>query len=295
MVLTTAMVLLASTLASAGTLLVDGSLTDWGIQVLDTAANAADKTASNFNEYTGISGIGLLGWMSEDTNDLTNSLYLGPNNGGQNYDAEFMAAALQGDRLFLAIVSGQRPDNGASNYAPGDIRIETGSGVYGIEVGGGAYGSGDAGLFIVESAPGTTYSLYSSGHTSGVNYLIAQVAGSVWRDATWQLDPIAPGEYVQQITGGTEVGTADYHFTRNSFGSQHSIIELSLPVSYIGGLNQILDIYWRPSCGNDELHVGPVHMPLPGALVPGLVTLAIVGACGAIRRRAASRSKAVKQ
>lgn len=273
------MVLLVSSLASAGSLLVDGSLSDWGITV-------QDGNGSNISGYTGLAGIGLLGWMSEDTDDLSpHTSYLGPNYGGQDYDAEFMGVAVQGDRLFLAIVSGQRPDNGFKYYAPGDIRIETAAGIFGIEVGGGAGAESVTQGAIRQDDPGTTYALDGHGYTTGVESNPTQAAGSVWQDATWRLDPIAPGENVQQITGGTLVGTADYYFTWNTVGGQHSIIELSIPLSYLGGLHQPTKFFWRPSCGNDELHVGPVHLPLPGAFVPGLIALTVLGVGAAIRRR----------
>ncbi len=263
---------------------MDGDLTDWGIVV-------ADGNASNISAYAGYSGIDLLDWMSEDTNDNSNSYYVGPNYGGQNYDAEFLAAATAGGKLYLAIVSGQRPDNGPRLFAPGDIRIETTSGIFGIEVGGGLYGGGDDGSFIEEGAPGTTYELNSHGYTISVDYSITQLAGSVWQDALWRLDPIAPGVETQQLSGGTLVGLADYYFSRNSYGTQHSIIELSVPLTAFGpvGLDAETDIFWRPSCGNDELQVGFTHIaPLPGAVGPGLAVFALLSLAGVIRRRRAA-------
>lgn len=297
--LTIALLCAAATLAQAGPITVDGNLADWGVTVVDSDPSGGDDTASNMNEYTDPLGIGLIGFMAEDTNDLDNNYQVGPDWGGQNYDAEFLAVASDGTNLFMAIVSGQRPDNGATLYAPGDIRIETNAGVFGIEVGGGAYGPGDSGNHIEESDAGTTYALSGNGYTDSVNFSILQLAGSVWQDATWQLDPIGPGfEAVQQITGGTYAGLADYYFSRNEYatstaawGGQHSIIELSVPLSVFGTQNILNDIYWRPSCGNDELHVEiggftiTQVVPLPAGFLPGMIVLAAFGMAGVIRRR----------
>ncbi len=284
--LTIALLFSLSALAFAGTITVDGDLSDWGVTV-------ADSNASTFDISTDPLEIGLLDFMSEDTDDNNNNYWVGPNYGGQNYDAEFLGVASYGGNLYLAIVSGQRPDNGLKYYAPGDIRIETSSGVFGIEVGGGLYGTSDLGYFIVEGAAGTTYVLTSSGYTDSVVSPITQLAGSVWQNAVWFVDPITPGVETQQLSGGALVGTADYYFTRNSYGDQHSIIELSVPLGFFGAQNTITDIYWRPSCGNDELHVGllaiPTNIvPLPGAMGPGLVILALLGVARTIRRRRAA-------
>ena len=48
-----------------------------------------------------------------------------------------MGVALQGNVMYIAIVTGQRPDNGLMRYSPGDIYMTTPVGVVGIEVGGG--------------------------------------------------------------------------------------------------------------------------------------------------------------
>ena len=83
----------------------------------------------------------------------------------------------------------------------------------------------------------------------------AQIAGSVWAGATWINDPIAPATSVKiQINdSSSQVGTADYIYTRNSVTSQHAIIEMALDVSNLlkedGETN--IGIHWSPSCGND--------------------------------------------
>jgi hypothetical protein len=168
--------------------------------------------------------------------------------------------------LFLAIVSGQRPDNGLTRFAPADIQITTDTAVYRIEVGGGV--GGGAGGAIVENASGTTYGIDGDGWSTGtVSTPSAQKAGSIW-DNSWVI------YYNQlQIPGATKIGTADYVFTRNSVTTQHSMIELSLPLSLFGS-ETIIGIDWAPACDNDELALN-LNVPEPSSVV--LAGLGLVG------------------
>ncbi len=247
-----AMVCMAS-VSFASTLVVDGDVSDWGFSV-------ADNNASTF-----VPSLTLAGLYVEDSNDNAgDGGYVGPAYGGQNYDGEVLAAAVQGSSLFVLIVSGQRPDNGFSDYAPGDVQIVTSSGVYGVEVGGGA--GGGAGGTLLGGDPGTTYVLNSNGYTVSANAADpAQTAGSIWYDPTWINGAVSPPVQTQfQIGGGgTHVGDADYVFTRNDVTTQHSIIEMSIPLSVFGGAT-ITNLLWHPSCGNDELSVGTMIVPEPG-------------------------------
>ena len=243
-----ALIVSALATAHAATLTVDGSLADWGVTV-------ADGNGSNFTTLT--PGIGLVATpFVEDTNDSWgDGGYVGPNYGGQNYDVEFMGAALQGNRLFLAIVSGLRPDNGFARFGPGDIYIEGAAGVFGIEMGGGI--GGGAGGVLTEGATGSTYDLHNNGYTKGYDDAAAvQQAGTLWKDVQWIMDPISPTTPVQfEVVDGvsTQMSTADYVYTRNTVTDQHSIMELSLDVSdLLGGADGgTLEFHWGPTCGND--------------------------------------------
>lgn len=246
-----ALVLTANSAVRAATISVDGNLSDWGVTV-------ADNNGSTYAPS------GLLGSHVEDTNDLDDNYYLGPNWGGQNYDAEFMGVArgtgVQRNLLYVAISTGQRPDNGFANYSPGDLRL-VGMGAnqtpftLGIEFGGGA--GGGTGSAITEGANGTTFVLNGNGVTTGVtHHATGLLAGSIWLNPTWILDPIAPGGPVQIQAGtGTYLGMVDYIFTRNSVTSQHSIFELALDLTQLPLGFGLQSAHWRPSCGNDELDV----------------------------------------
>ncbi len=265
--------------AGAATLTVDGNLSDWGITV-------GDNNTSNFSALAG--DIGLLASFTEDQNDNAgDSGYLGPNQGGQNYDAEFLGMALQGSTLYVAIVTGQRPDNGLTRFSPGDIHLTIDGVEYGIEVGGGT------GAAVTEGDAGATYNLNGSGWTTSVaatNPL--QTAGSVWTNTDWIADPIAPQTDVQmKITGSsTQVGTADYVYTANTVTNQHAIIELALDISNLLGEDGegLIGIYWSPSCGNDvvqALHLASIpttEVPEPGT---ALVWPLGVGAMAGVRYR----------
>lgn len=270
--------------SQAATLTVDGSVTDWGFSLAD----------NNLSTFVPAGGIGLQGLFVEDQDDNAgDGGFVGPNYGGQNYDAEAMAIALQGSRLFITIVSGQRPDNGLQRYGPGDLRILTNANDYGLEIGGGA--GGGSGTMLMGGEDGSTYTLNGSGFTTAHTALPGQAAGSIWKNPSWVLDPIPPQVATQlQLGGGcTHIGDADYRFTRNTTTSQHSIIELSIPLSVFGG-ETIHSIKWHPSCGNDELEIETAFVVVPE---PGSLTLGALAAAGLVplvlhhrRRRPARRS-----
>lgn len=266
--------LLPAAQAAAAPFAVDGNVSDWGVSVADNGASQL------------VPSIPLLYSAREDQSDTAgDGGYLGPNHGGQNYDVEFLGMAAQGTRLYLVLVSGLRPDNGFQRYGPGDIRLKINGTPYGIEVGGGA-GGGPGGA-IAEGDAGATYTLNGSGYTTAHAVPAGQVAGSIWRNPAWILDPIAP-QTPAQIQGGTYVGLADYVYTRNTVTQQHSIIELSIDAGLFGGISSI-EVEWGPSCGNDVL-AGLAAVSIPNEELPAPGALSLLGAAFAgmaIRRRRA--------
>lgn len=264
--------LLVGGAAVAAPLTVDGNLSDWGVTV-------ADNNGSNFWSY-----VPTLYYAIEDTSDTAgDNGFVGPNYGGQNYDVEFLGVKQQGSRIYLAMVSGLRPDNGFERFGPGDIRLVVNGITYGIEVGGGA--GGGAGTALAAGAAGSTYLLDSNGTTIGaLSHPAAQTTGSIWKNSAWIMDPIVPATPVQ-FQGGTQVGMADYIYTRNTVTSQHSIIEASFETGLFGDINSI-EIAWGPACGNDVLSVtGDINVPEPHVL-----SLLAVGLAGfAVRRRSRQR------
>jgi hypothetical protein len=173
---------------------IDGALGDWTASIstgIDSFGAAGTPSTFCTAGTVCVGGSTAFSAVAEDTNDGNNAYAVGPNAGGQNYDTEYMAAAAQGTNLYLAIVSGQRRDNGSANYSPGDIRITnllTGN-VYAIEMGGGTAGGatgtingGDAGFFYnISTSSGQTLNGGSDDlSAAGGKVAVTQTAGSIW-------------------------------------------------------------------------------------------------------------------
>ena len=148
-----------------------------------------------------------------------------------------------------------------------------------------------------EGAAGSFYNLNGSGYTSSETASpSAQKVGTIWKNVTWTNDPLGMNSPVQfTINGGsTQVGTADYIFTRNTVTTQHSIIEFAFDITaLIGTGSGLLDITWGPSCSNDLAEVfvvvpsRDIPTPAPAALP---LFLAGIGFMAMLRRRRAGRS-----
>jgi hypothetical protein len=165
---------------------------------------------------------------AEDTNDMAAlSAVVTPWTGGQKYDAEFLAVALdrqagqslRNAKLSILIVSGLRPDNGASYFAPGDIRVDGAAGSFGIEIGGGAAHTGGAGVaHQTETSPGYTYGLtYGAGGcigcTASSTANAAITAGSIRKDATWKFDPLSDAAHGGAYGGAYDDDSSHAHPT----------------------------------------------------------------------------------
>ena len=170
--------LLAPVAAFAVPFTVDGDLTDWGIVIGDGSATTLDSiiggpgglVIDNANggvgtDYSSLAvGGGIWTFAVEDTNDSRNNYAVGPNYGGQNYDIEFMGLAREGSEIFVAILSGLRPDNSPDNgtpdsryFGPGDVFIHSDDlgQDFVLEVGGGASGV-SGGTATTEGDAGST-------------------------------------------------------------------------------------------------------------------------------------------
>lgn len=245
-------------------LAVDGNPADWGFTVAD----------NNGSTFVPAAGLNLLGIQVHDHNDLGGvNAPLDVYSGGQKFDAECLAAAYQGGQLYIFISTGQRPDNGFANYAPGDIVINTTGGTYSIEVGGGM--GGGSGSAITEGAAGSTYTMNQGFTTAYQAAPATQTAGSIWLNPWFT--------YFDQMhnQGVTQVGTADYLFTRNTFTTQHAVIEASLPLSLLGS-STIQSISWGPACDNSFLTIS-APVPEPSTLL--LAVTAVAGFNLYYRRR----------
>ncbi len=287
----------------------DHSLADWGISISSSdVLKVPSGVAANPNFYNQINNYsdsystnlanvkntnlsptatfnGFKFWYNyEDDTDNT----LGPHTGGQDYDGEFLGVGVSGAYLAISIVTGQRPDNGSTYYAPGDLRIVTSLGTFGVEL------------------TGKTYNLDNSGYTQGsstapfaAGTVVKTTSSSNWKTPPSTLPPATP----VQLVGGTSVGSlnssefysaGDSQKYTNYYGtlknSKHTIYELLIPLSYFG-VAEITSVHWAPSCGNDLLDVNTNinHMPEPTSLA--LAGFAGIGfALRALRRRRSLKS-----
>lgn len=258
---------------------IDGNLSDWGILVADGVSGNVVGT-----DYSALR-TDLAGSMVEDTNDTSNSYKVTPYYGGQNYDGEFFGAAVQNNTLYIAILSGQRPDNGSKLFAPGDIRIGTDKGVFGIEIGGGASGS-TATTALVGGEAGSTYTLDNHGYTLAETSSSME-AGSVWFGADWVQDPFnnSISTDVQLVDGtGSKAGDAsDFIFTLNRDTQTHSVVEVALDLSIFDGAT-LEEFYWSPSCSNDRLYFDTSIKTVPEPAMLALMGFGFLGLSFARRR-----------
>jgi len=267
---------------------VDGCLGEWGVTVADNNRSTFPAGTTNFSSGSVNVAGSTLYYHLEDQDDQAGARgYLGPEYGGQAYDGEFMGVVIQGSKISIAILTGQRSTNWVSTYSPGDIILQTSLGIFGIEVGGVPGGNG----LVTEGDLGITFQLNRYGNTLGAKDSVGnshanpssslpapqsdQVAGSIWKEPEWLQDPIDPPSDVQMDgQSGTRVGLADYVYTLSCptggyTGTQHAVIELSFD-AFETGLGTLNSVLWQPGCGNDLLQVDipeSAHAPEPGSML----------------------------
>jgi len=264
---------------------VNGNLSDWGI-TLSSGSNPHLVYASGYGySYNSNQNIEKHGQMTfngntiiydlEDSNDLAGKTgYVGPLYGGQDYDAEALVVSVVGTNLYIGIATGQRPDNGISYFAPGDISMTKGTDVWGVEVGGGTGNSNSSNPSkIVGGDSGTTYQLDSGGSTvKAINPKNPyQEAGSIWKTVStdWKSGISSSGDPMTQlnITSPSampveQLGQSNYVYNFDSSFGSHAFIELCIPnyETVFGDDPGNAVIRWAPACGNDILSVS-VYLP----------------------------------
>lgn len=261
---------------------------------LNNVGNSNLSPTASYNGFTY--------WYNyEDDTDNT----LGPHTGGQDYDGEFLGVGYSGAYLAVAIVTGQRPDNGFSSFAPGDLRIETSLGSFGIELTGYTFTLYDNGTTKYrKETSGKSYDSDGDRTYSNGSAPTPRAAGTIVSNADWMTPPNSlPPATPVQLSSGTvlgNLGSAGLYAAGNSTqyknsnnywkSSSHTIYELLIPLSYFG-VATIESVHWAPSCGNDllDVNMNVNHMPEPGSLA--LAGFAGIGfALRALRRRRSSKS-----
>jgi hypothetical protein len=302
----------------SGSIFVGGMIGDWGVAPANNNGSTY-PTISNANTYNFVTtlapnALGLIGnpHVEDQDDNAGTGGFVGPHNGGQNYDAEYMAVAihagpagtLAGSKIVIAIMSGQRPDNGSLSgptrylFGPGDIMITAGGTTWGIEVGGGSpTGPGTA---QAEGANGSTYGLDGSGYTLTHTSSAAVTVGSMWENPGWLASTVDGVEtQIDSANPGTFVQTADFVATWNDTPAgynQHSIIELSIDAGFLqpyvdANGDLVFSIFWGTACDNDFLLVdASLHVDSVPAPTGGLIFAGALGGLGALGRRRAKRA-----
>jgi len=255
---------------AAHAITVDGQVADWGVSGL--GGNTAD--------YSGVVGTDWESTAFEGDGSLT------PGGGGQDYDVEFIALHIEAGTLYGIVLSGQRADNGASNYSPGDVFFTAYDANLGTDV-----------LFGLE-VDGNTYALTSHGYTDSV-LAGSYAAGTLVRDPGTVAgspfgDPGSGGSANVQIVS-PEAGTSDLGavdslvFNQDATLGQHSVIEFAIALAQfdLGAGGFIKSATWAPGCGNDHGVATVPPIPEPNGAWLMAAGIVVVGAGGVARRRSA--------
>jgi hypothetical protein len=253
--------------ASHALITVDGDLSDWGV----TLPNVPDAPPA--------------AWVPSIGAHASQDGIISPGIGGQDYDIEAMYAAVLGDTLYFALVTGfdqggEAGDIFLPRYDGGDIFFNFGGGA-GYNV---AVRITDA-LRIGSTGIGNVY----QGDFSpvGDSYLNTEDVFIPMHQPTsnpWRVDDAAVGGL-----GVSLVGTTTIAYVQDDTVADHNVYEFALDLSALGisgaTVAQGFNVHWTMECGNDVM-----DWSVPGDLVvipePAGMTLLGIGLLGiAIRYR----------
>jgi hypothetical protein len=237
---------------AGATILVNGDLSDWGI-----------------NKTTWLPGAGIRSTIEDATG--TGAYRLNPGWGGQAYDAEALYTTIADGKLFIALATGHSPrtlNKVASNsYGAGDFAIDFGKdGVYELGIN----------LLYATSLTNGIYAFEGFGEEGGI-YRNPTWAYGLW-DASGNFTTTNPDTtHPTSLLGGTKIGNAQFSYTTvgvTGYGQKtsdlHFFYEMSVDLDLlrqVGWDGSSFNIQWTENCANDSIMVDPgQYVPEPGSL-----------------------------
>ncbi len=228
-----------ATLVRAQTYVIDSNISDWRIN--STTLVSSTAKSQMIEDFVGSGG------------------FVGPQYGGQTYDAEAIYLDWNSSRVFVGVLTGMAPTH--TNYSPADIIFDFN------------YSPITADL---ASTSTPDYALVVNGY-SGLT------VGNFYSGSTWVNGAAAPS-YVVAVKTGTVLSTLgsganDIAFSYSSTsmtglgatpGDTHYFIEASIPTSAFGsmwtgdGPTQPVEVRWSMYCGND--FISTVVVPEPSTI-----------------------------
>lgn len=226
-------------LLRAQTYVIDSNISDWGINATTLISSTA--RSQYIEDFVGAGG------------------FVGPQYGGQTYDAEAIYLDWNSSRVFVGVLTGMPPTH--TNYSPADILFDFN------------YSPIDANLaststpdfaLVVNNYSGLTVGNFYQGTTwanaqVSTSYVVAVKTGTVMSTLGSGANNVA---FSYSTTGMTGLGStpADTHY----------FIEASIPVSAFGsfwnatGPTQPVEVRWSMYCGND--FISTVVVPEPSTV-----------------------------
>ena len=253
-ILTVLMTLMFSVPASAY-YAIDGSLTDWGIDV----SNPGSWTKGYFDTNTPTGGNDI-DYVTEDNADINSGkFWVNPGwTTGNRYDAEALYMDNDQQSLYFALVTGTPP--AGVKYPAGDIFFDLG--------------------------------LYQNPNSSEYNikkyeYAIDILEGKLYRAQSWE--DVVYSQHMASTPwkiGDTRVLLGDIDFVFADKVNSHHVVEARIPISYLGDFDDGDHIWssWTMLCGNDHLKLkGDYNTVVPEPATMALFASGLAG--GFIRRK----------